>query len=146
MDFKAIAAKVLTLIVPALKSKAAKTIGKDFSEAINNEILMLWEKRLKPIFIEEVEDETKEFEKDPENKDAQEDLAYELKKMLKKDEDLQKQVNQLIEKVENEKPGYIEKHNTMTISGNGVIGIQDSTNVHIHGSGNYNANKNEEKK
>lgn len=146
MDLKLLATKAFTLIVPVLKSKAAKTICEDFTEAINNEIIDLWENKLKKIFIITAKKQTETLEKEPDNKNAQEDLTNLLKMALENDEDLQKKIYQLTEKVENEKPGYIKKHNILTVSGDGAIGIQDSNNVHIKNSGNYNTYKDKDNK
>lgn len=59
MDELTLAKKVYDLLSPTLKkNKVVKTIAEDFKEATNTSLLELWEK-VKPIFIEEFEEDEK---------------------------------------------------------------------------------------
>ncbi|OQY05248.1 MAG: hypothetical protein B6I20_01610 [Bacteroidetes bacterium 4572_117] len=144
MNYKEVAKQAINLFVPALaKSKARKHIKNDFSEAINNEILDVWGK-IRPIFIEEIEDETIKFENITEDTDANEAIQYELRKLLKKNDGVQKTVNELIKKTKKINPG-ITKENTVTVTGNDNTIFQYIKGLNINISGNRTINHHEEK-
>jgi hypothetical protein len=130
MDYKDLAKSALTFFIPVLKSKAVQKMSADFSEAINNEILILWNK-VKPLLIEEIADETNSFEESPEDKELQADIYAELKKMIKKDELLQNEIVALSQKVAQENPAF-SKQNILNFTGDFNIGVIDSNNVVIN--------------
>ena len=107
MDVKTIAKEVYGLLFPA----ALKEVGKDFADATNGEIRALW-KKVKPIFIEEVE----ALQKMPGDNDAQADVRNKLKKALEGDDRLREEVTALLANATKGQVG-------------GSIEIKDSKNV-----------------
>ena len=90
MDAKTIAKEIYALLFPVPAS--FKEIGNDFSNAANNEVREIW-KRVKPIFIEEVE----ELAKDPEDAAARGAAEMKLRKSVEKDATLGNELTALIE-------------------------------------------------
>lgn len=72
---------VLQIVLPFLKSKAAKKVGSDFSEAFNNEALLLW-KKVKPLFIYEDKNVAEELEEKPDDEMVQNGFQYQFSKKL----------------------------------------------------------------
>lgn len=107
METKDLVKEIYTLLFPA----ALNEIKKDFADATNNEIRAIW-KKVKPLFIEEVE----ELAKDPEDADAQADVRNRLKKELEAETGLQSELVQLLEQVKKQ-------------SGDSSISVVNSKNV-----------------
>lgn len=90
MDAKTLAKEIYALLFPLPES--IREIGNDFANAGNNEIREIW-KKVKPLFIEEVE----ELAKDPEDVDAQAGVRNGLKKALEGEEELRGELAELVE-------------------------------------------------
>jgi len=115
-----IASKVLSIVLPFLKSRAAKKIVKDVSEAANNEAIILWGK-IKPLFIKE--DIIAEIEKEPENEIYQKGFEYSLLKKLETDKNLEAELTALLIQQSNQ-PQSISQINTGggdNVAGNKIV-------------------------
>ncbi len=98
MDIKTIAATTFSSLLPFLKkSKSIQQVSKEVSAAADTTLGTLWEK-VKPIFIEEFEEET-ELSEDVVKEDA---VLYVLKKILKKNEALKQELEVLFDKAKEE--------------------------------------------
>ncbi len=97
MELPELVSNGMALFTMLFKNKVAGKIIEDFSEATQNELIALWEK-MKPIFIEQVGDDTTTFEKDPENKEVKEAIASELRKIMKKDAELNTELSNILTK------------------------------------------------
>lgn len=93
METKDLVKEIYTLLFPA----ALNEIKKDFADATNNEIREIW-KKVKPLFIEEVE----ELVKDPEDMVAKSEVVAKLKKGLESDAGLKSELEELLEKVKDQ--------------------------------------------
>ncbi len=115
INFSELTSKVTNLLLPFLrKNKVISKINEDFKEAGSTSLLELWEK-IKPIFIEEFEEENGELDQDVINEAI---LRRELKKKLKGNEDFANTIARILKNVEQEVP----KTN---------IGISNSKNIAI---------------
>lgn len=95
MEIKDIVKEVYALFFPA----ALKEIGSDFAGATNNEIRELW-KRVKPLFIKEVE----KLARDPENEDRQGAVRTKLADELEENATLQQEITALLEAIKKQAP------------------------------------------
>lgn len=127
MNFTELAAKATKYVFPFLKkNKAVSQITKEIGEATNTSLIELWD-WIKPIFIEE-------FEEEDENKENESVITHEIKKKLKKAESSQQQqFLQLIKQLEEDAANNrLPKQNTIKIKGNNNIAIQDAYNSQIN--------------
>lgn len=95
MEVKDIVKEAYALLFPA----ALKEIGNDFAGATNNEIRELW-KKVKPLFIKEVE----KLAKDPENADRQGAVRTKLADELEENATLQQEIAALLEALKKQAP------------------------------------------
>lgn len=114
MDPKTIAKEVFALILPLIKIDAVKGIGTELNEAANNTVTELW-KKVKPLFIEELED----LKEDPDDPDNQGAARKKLEKAMSKDETLRTALQAALEKTK--------------ASGSGIV-VTESKNFIIGGS------------
>lgn len=120
--------KTFTYIISALtQNKVMTKVKGEFSEALNNELLALWNK-VKPIFIKEDPLLVDNIEKDPENEIAQGGLKYQLSKHIN-DQDFISLIAPQLERIESElkKEKKEIKINKVNVSGTENITIVDST-------------------
>lgn len=123
MTTRELATKIYEILLPAGKLESIKDIGKELKEATNNSISELW-KKVSPIFIEEYE----ELKETPDDKDIQGAIRNKLKRELEKSEDLKKEVNEMLLKIEKEssKSGDVFKvsksENVVQTKGNISVG------------------------
>lgn len=122
MELKPLVNQIMELLLPILKTEAGKEIGKDLTEATNTTIREIWEK-VKPLFIEEFE----EYKEDP-DEDILTEIRGKLRRSLKGNEVLQKELTELL------------KRSKATPEGQTII--QNSKNVisgsNIQVSGDFN--------
>lgn len=78
MDSKQLIRAIAELIFPIVKLASVKKIGTDLREAADTSILALWD-RVKPLFIEEIE----ELREEPEDTDVQEDVKGKVRSKLR---------------------------------------------------------------
>lgn len=110
------------------KSKVTETVTSDFKDAINNDLVLLWNK-IKPIFIVEDKKLVDKIENNPEDEVAQAGLKYKLSEKLE-DSQFKEMVSELIEKIqklESENKSKVMKENKVTVKGSHNITITDST-------------------
>ncbi len=91
-----LAKQVLQVVTPILKNKVFQQIGNDFSEALTNEGLALWQK-IKPVFIQE--DEKKallQLEEKPADSQAQEEFQFFLVNKLRQEPSLKQEIETLL--------------------------------------------------
>jgi len=121
MEIKDLVKEIYTLLFPA----ALNEIKKDFADATNDEIRAIW-KKVKPLFIEEVE----ELAKDPEDSDTQADVRNRLKKGLEGKDELQQELAELLAAVQQKTvQGQIMVENSKNVLVNSTITA--GKNVHI---------------
>ena len=101
MDIKTITGGIITALTPFLqKSKSIKTITKDISEASDTTLSGIWT-AIKPIFIEEFEEEEDVLTDEATEASA---LNHVLKKKLKKEEGLKEKLEALLKEREAKQP------------------------------------------
>lgn len=92
-----IAQKAAAYLLPFLKkSKVIEQIGDDFTEAISNELHLLW-KKVKPIFIEDFNDGSGKLNEYAESKPA---VEMAVAKSVKNDEALATELKALLAKLD----------------------------------------------
>jgi nucleoside phosphorylase len=96
MDVKTIVKQVYDLLLPA----ALKEIGNDFAGAANEDIRALW-KKVKPLFIKEVE----KLAKDPENTDRQGAVRNALTDALEENSGIKEEIEGLLGKLQGQTSG-----------------------------------------
>jgi nucleoside phosphorylase len=132
MDTKDLVKTIYDILFPA----ALKEIGNDFADAANNDIRAIW-KKVKPLFIEEVE----ELAKSPDDPDAQAGVRNKLKKAVEGDAGFREELEGLLNKMGAAKGGsstsVMNSKNvvTGTITTGGNVNIGDQTTMTHHGSG-----------
>jgi len=97
MNNELIVKKVLTTILPFLKSRSVKTIGNDISNAINNEVLIMWN-NIKHVFIKE--EFVAQLEDDPKNNIAKGGLEYKLSSKLNEDGNFKQSILNSLENIQ----------------------------------------------
>lgn len=117
MELNDLVKGIYALLFPA----ALKEIGSDFADAGNNEIRALW-KKVKPLFIEEVE----ALAKDPNEPDAQADVRNRLKKELVGKDGLQRELAELLAESQKQGMPKFVKKNKVAVKGSHNITITDS--------------------
>ncbi len=121
MNVNKLAQQIVSLLFPLLKLDSVKQIGREFREATDGSISEIW-KKVKPIFIEEIEDvEAEELEDEKEQIKLQGAIESSLKKQLKRDNEFKTALIQLLQEAEEKTPGA------------GSVTISNSKNV-ISGS------------
>lgn len=124
MDPKTIAKEIYNLLFPVPAS--FREIGNDFSHAANNEVREIW-KKVKPLFIEEVE----ELAKDPEDAAAKGAVEMKLRKTIEKDQALGNELMALMEQAKASSGGTsvsivnsknVVSGSTITVSGDFRLG------------------------
>lgn len=118
MDILILSKKVISFLLPFLKSKAAKKVNNDISEAFNNEALSMWD-TIKPLFIKE--EIIKEIEENPYEKIIQEGFNYNLVKKLKENPIVAKELESQIDNI-NSPEGKSIINQTHYGSGDNVAG------------------------
>lgn len=128
MDIKTIVKQVYDLLLPA----ALKEIGNDFAGAANEDIRVLW-KKVKPLFIKEVE----KLAKDPDNTDRQGAVRNALADALEENSGIKEELEVLLGKLQGQSSGQtisvVNSKNVIaggTISAGGDFRLGDTTTYH----------------
>jgi hypothetical protein len=90
MELKPLVNQIMELLLPILQIEAGKEISGELKKATNTTIREIWAK-VKPLFIEELE----EYKEDPDDVNLTR-LNGTLRSRLKKDEQLQKELTELL--------------------------------------------------
>ncbi len=115
MDVKTIVKQVYDLLLPA----ALKEIGNDFAGAANEDIRVLW-KKVKPLFIKEVE----KLAKDPDNTDRQGAVRNALTDGLEENEGIKEELEVLLGKLQGQSSGQtISVVNSKNVIAGGTISV-----------------------
>lgn len=109
MDIAVLTKKVFEFCLPVLKGEAAKKIGKEVKEAVNNEAIILWNK-VKSVFIEKIQDPEiiKMLEANPSDAETHGVIKHELKKELQSNESLKNELIELVKKAEAAQPMHAQ--------------------------------------
>ncbi|HFA50773.1 MAG TPA: hypothetical protein ENJ95_17330 [Bacteroidetes bacterium] len=131
MNSKELSKAIYEILFPISKLESVKDIGKELTEATDTSVRELWEK-VRPLFIEEFE----ELKNDPKDEDNQIAVKAKLKRVLKNNGDLEKELAELVGKVNSEKGGasvVIENSKNVisgsTISVGGNFHLGDKTEI-----------------
>lgn len=130
MDISKLSKEVAKFIFPFLaKNKAVSKITEDIKEASNTSLIGLWN-WIKPIFIEEFEDENG-LDSDVENVSI---VEREIKKKIQNVEfdDLKVLTNLINQLKDDAKKGKLPQKNAINLKGNQNIVVQDSADSVIH--------------
>lgn len=111
MDAKMLAKEIYSLLFPMPES--FKEIGNDFANAANNEVREIW-KKVKPLFIEEVN----ALAQSPDDPDTQADVRNKLKRELEGKADFQQELEALLSKA---KEQNADKGSTIIINSKNVV-------------------------
>jgi hypothetical protein len=122
MELSVLVTNAMEAFSTLFKNKVVGKIIEDFSEATQNDLIALWEK-MKPIFIEQIGDDTAIFENNPENLEAKGAIASELRKIIKKDTELQTELLNILTK---NIPSVKKVSNNISNSGNNNVFVQGS--------------------
>lgn len=144
MDFITLSKGIVSTLLPFLKkSKSVEKITNDIKEAADTSLSELWNK-VKPIFIEEFEENQNELSEDVENEDV---VGHVLKKTLKKDEDFAKELSSILDKISPSITNIVKDSKNVVqgnISAGGDVVIGDRTDNSQHIGGNqYNVQGNQ---
>lgn len=138
MDLATLALSVYNLVKPVFTSKVAGEIAGDFKEATKGSMLKLW-KKIKSWFIieEEETEELKDVKENPEDPDFQDVFIAKLKAKLKKDKELQAELEAILTEMENgdDEKARIIIHNAKNVNA-GTMGD------HSHVGDKYEYKKN----
>ncbi len=129
MDISILTKSVVKYIFPFIaKNKTIKKIGEEISEAANNSLDELWEK-VKPIFIEEYEEDGVLNEYVESQISIEKDIHKMLKKASQEDVDT---IAKTCEQLDQDEASGKLKSLNINVSGDDNIVITDTTNSQIN--------------
>lgn len=117
MDTTTIATLTVAAVAPYLKqgiSELSKGIGKD-----------LWETIKKPFTKDSQKKALEALKENPNDKEVQTKVISKLEDVLEDNPDFANELKVLLEKISKDEQASIIKQNTLTVSGNNSVGIQD---------------------
>lgn len=144
MDIVTLSKSIFSTLLPFLKkSKSVEKITNDIKEAADTSLSELWNK-VKPVFIEEFEENENELSEDIENEDV---VGHVLKKSLKKDENFAIEISTILEKISPSITNIVQDSQNVVqgnISAGGNVEIGDRTDNSQHiGRDNINIQDNQ---